>query len=206
MHARTLAAWLIAVGCSPLLAIEPPGGKLVIDLPDFGGPGSIQLDLPELPGELDLGPSASQANPIVDIAQDMSQVVKELDKAVTGEPTQNKQQAIVNKLDDLIAQLEKECEACRKAQSGASSSNPTSPLSDSVITGGPGGQGDLRDPRQNGRRWGDLPPRERERIVQSLTEGFPPHYRTILERYYRRLAEEESAGSSPADAPATDSP
>ena len=26
-----------------------------------------------------------------------------------------------------------------------------------------------------------------------MTEGFPPEYRTVLERYYRRLAEEKSA-------------
>jgi hypothetical protein len=41
-----------------------------------------------------------------------------------------------------------------------------------------------------------LPPHQRDRIVQSLTEGFPAHYQKILERYYKRLAEETPA---PAD-------
>jgi hypothetical protein len=44
-----------------------------------------------------------------------------------------------------------------------------------------------------------------------MSEGFPPEYRTVLERYYRRLAEEQSAATTttepqaeaPADAPET---
>ena len=28
-----------------------------------------------------------------------------------------------------------------------------------------------------------------------MSEGFPPEYRTVLERYYRRLAEEKTAAS-----------
>ena len=29
-----------------------------------------------------------------------------------------------------------------------------------------------------------------------MSEGFPPEYRLVLERYYRRLAEEKAAPSS----------
>jgi hypothetical protein len=63
-------------------------------------------------------------------------------------------------------------------------------LADSVIIGGPGGSGDLHSARDQGDQWGQLPPHQRDRILQSLTEGFPAHYQRILERYYRRLAEE----------------
>jgi hypothetical protein len=34
-----------------------------------------------------------------------------------------------------------------------------------------------------------------------MTEGFPPHYQQLLERYYRRLAEEKPAGEASDEAP-----
>ncbi|HXT58583.1 MAG TPA: hypothetical protein VN699_08105, partial [Pirellulales bacterium] len=54
----------------------------------------------------------------------------------------------------------------------------------------------LHAARKNGKQWGELPPHQRDKIVQSLTEGFPAHYQKILERYYKRLAEEKPAVSA----------
>ena len=64
-----------------------------------------------------------------------------------------------------------------------------------MIHGGTGGIGDLVDPGQSEKDWAKLSARERDRILQSMSEGFPPEYRTVLERYYRRLADEKSATS-----------
>ena len=47
------------------------------------------------------------ANPIVDIAGDMTAVVRDLSKLSTGKPTQDTQKDVVRKLDELIAELEK---------------------------------------------------------------------------------------------------
>ena len=58
--------------------------------------------------------------------------------------------------------------------------------------GGTGGIGDLVDPSETAKDWAKLSARERDRILQSMSEGFPPEYRTVLERYYRRLAEEKT--------------
>ena len=133
----------------------------------------------------------SDQDPLGDIAADMTFVRRSLSRLTTGKPTQKTQKIVVKKLDDLIARLEKECAACRGG--GASGANPTRPLADSVIVGGPGGIGDLHAPRTGDKKWGQLPPHQRDRILQSLTEGFPAHYQRILERYYRRLAEEKPA-------------
>jgi len=65
-------------------------------------------------------------------------------------------------------------------------------MRDSMISAGQGGIGDLVNPDENGKDWAKLSDRERDRILQSMSEGFPPEYRTVLERYYRRLAEEKS--------------
>ena len=69
--------------------------------------------------------------------------------------------------------------------------NPNRGMDDSMISRGTGGIGDLVNPRESGKDWGKLSDRERDRILQSMSEGFPPEYRTVLERYYRRLAEEK---------------
>jgi hypothetical protein len=40
--------------------------------------------------------------------------------------------------------------------------------------------------------WGNLPDREREQMMQMSRERFLPQYELLIERYYRRLAEEHS--------------
>jgi hypothetical protein len=125
-----------------------------------------------------------------DIAVKMTTVVDDLGRKQTGEPVQGEQKAIVRDLDALIASLEKECEKCR---GGIKSNNPRNGMPDSMIRRGTGDMGPLSNVGDGGKDWGKLSERERDRILQSMTEGFPPEYRTVLERYYRRLAEEKSA-------------
>jgi hypothetical protein len=127
------------------------------------------------------------------IATKMSGVVGELAKADTGAPVQDHQKTIVRDLDTLIASLERECEACR---GGMKRNNPRRGMDESLIRRGTGGIGDLVDPTQSEKDWAKLSSRERDRILQSMSEGFPPEYRQVLERYYRRLAEERSATAS----------
>ncbi len=134
--------------------------------------------------------SASAEGPISGISRKMTVVSGELEKQTTGEPVQTKQKTIVRELDDLIASLEQQCQACRN---GIKKNNPSRPMADSRISRGTGGIGDLTNPAESQKDWAKLSGRERDRILQSMSEGFPPEYRTVLERYYRRLAEEKAA-------------
>ncbi len=34
----------------------------------------------------------------------------------------------------------------------------------------------------------DLPPHEREEALQQIAREFPPHYREVIEHYFKRLA------------------
>ncbi len=146
-------------------------------------------------------PSASSAtaNPPTasQITRKMTGVVGDLVKTQTGEPVQKQQQVILSDLDALIASLEKSCSNCKGAMVR---NNPRKPAGESTIRRGTGGIGDLVDPGQSEKDWAKLSPRERDRILQSMTEGFPPEYRTVLERYYRRLAEEKAAPAPGASA------
>ncbi|HWB09296.1 MAG TPA: hypothetical protein VG826_08735 [Pirellulales bacterium] len=137
-------------------------------------------------------------DPLGDLTLEMEQVVIDLSGLTTGGPVQDQQKQIVTRLDKLIEELEKEQEQMR---GGSSSANPMRPLNDSIIKGGPGGIGDLHAARKTGKQWAELPPHERDRIVQSMTEGFPAHYQKILERYYKQLAEETPASSAAEDEP-----
>jgi hypothetical protein len=142
------------------------------------------------------------------ISYKMGGVAGDLSKKETGESVQKQEKRIVSDLDLLIASLEKENE---KGKGNRAPNNPKIPAGDSMIHGGMGGIGDLVDPRDSAKDWAKLSARERDRILQSMSEGFPPEYRTVLERYYRRLADEKSvpSGGTAAEskeAPATDKP
>jgi hypothetical protein len=125
-----------------------------------------------------------------EIASKMGGVVDSLGKKQTGTPVQGEQKEIIRELDELIASLEKQCEQCKN---GIKRNNPNRGMDDSQIRSGTGGIGTLTNGDDSAKDWGKLSERERDRILQSQTEGFPPEYRTVLERYYRRLAEEKSA-------------
>jgi hypothetical protein len=146
-----------------------------------------------------LPPAFGADPPAAAIASKMAGVTDELNKKETGSPVQSEQKAIVRDLDALIASLEKQCENTR---AGIKRNNPNRGMPDSMISRGTGGIGALKNPADAGKDWGKLSDRERDRILQSMTEGFPPEYRTVLERYYRRLAEEKSGSAAGASAKA----
>ncbi len=86
----------------------------------------------------------------------------------------------------------------RELQGNLKRNNPKRGMRDSMISSGTGGIGTLVNPAENGKDWAKLSGRERDRILQSMSEGFPPEYRTVLERYYRRLAEEKGGPAAGA--------
>jgi hypothetical protein len=123
-----------------------------------------------------------------DVVQDMSVATRWLSKMATDVLTQETQKDAVEKLDKLIVELEKQAQA---NDGSMSSANPSRPMADSRIKSGPGGLGKLHAADQDGKHWAELPAHERERILQSMTEGFPAHYQGILEAYFKRIAEEK---------------
>ncbi|MBI3839432.1 MAG: hypothetical protein HY288_16050 [Planctomycetia bacterium] len=135
------------------------------------------------------GQEEEEMDPLGGVIVDMQVAGGRLAKLQTDKTTQQKQKDAVDKLTALIKLLEER----RGGNGSGGGNNPTDPLKDSMIVGGPGGSGPLHAARRNGNAWGQLPAHKRDQILQSMTEGFPAHYRQILERYYRRLAEEKPA-------------
>jgi hypothetical protein len=124
-------------------------------------------------------------DPFRHLQTDMVEVIDDLAGGQTHTPAHVTEPKIISRMDVLIKLLEKQCK-------GGGGGGNRSPLRRSVLAGGPGGVGDLNAPRSSRRKWAELTPKERERMLQSRTEGFPAGYEEILGEYYRRLATEDS--------------
>ena len=135
--------------------------------------------------------SAAASDPVQPIARNMHYVAVDLGAPRTDQPVQTEEKQVISQLDQLIAALEKQCKG-----NGGGSANPTKPMASSVLAKGPGGSGPMHDAQSGTRVWGQLPPKQREQILQSQSEGFPAGFESVLATYYSRL----SQGQVPADA------
>jgi hypothetical protein len=143
--------------------------------------------------------SPPSGDPIGPIAAQMKDVGGDLSVMKTDAPVQTKQKNVTVALDSVIKELEQQC----KSGNGGTNPNPTKPMSRSVLAKGPGGSGPLHDAVQGTRVWGQLPPKDRDQILQSRTEGFPAGYDSVLANYYSRLAQEQVGNDAGADRPTT---
>lgn len=127
------------------------------------------------------------------IARRMRDVTRRLDLARAGPATRQVQDGVVESLDRLIEKLERERQR-QQSQAGQGSGGAggggggARPMDDSRIAGGRGA-GDVRSKELGADDvWGGLPPHAREEALQQIGREFPPHYRDVIERYFKRLA------------------
>lgn len=111
-----------------------------------------------------------------------------------GGATRAVQDGVVSALDRLIERLEdrqRDASPQSAASGGAGGSGPGqagTPMDDSRIAGGRGAGAARSREFGPGESWGDLPPHDRDRVIQRIGREFPPHYREAIERYFKRLA------------------
>jgi hypothetical protein len=150
-----------------------------------------QKPTPQIKIDHEQTPIEKARDPLKDVTELMGGAAEDLGEKLTNKVPQQKQEDALAALDKLIAEMEKQCSSCKSGSGNAGGANPTKPLSESRIVGGPGGQGDLITPKDGGGRWGRLPDKDRDRIQQARSDGFPPSYKGVLESYYRHLASEK---------------
>ena len=66
-----------------------------------------------------------------------------------------------------------------------------SPAPDSAPLQGKGPGEVVKKQIGNHSNWGDLNPKERQEVLQSIGKEYPSHYRDIIEQYFKRLAADD---------------
>jgi len=188
----------------------PPPGEATPARPDFQKrilPSVTDDRLGEDLGQPSSGGSLAAVERKMGLAADLLREAKESGRA------SDVQQEVVNDLDALIEQLAKQCGgACQSSgepkpasqRSQASQPKPAgtpsrsaSSARDSVSQLRPGNPGavNLADRKELLKDlWGHLPPQVREQLLQSYSDEFLPQYELEIEKYFRRLAEEQAHG------------
>jgi hypothetical protein len=196
-YAVAMAAMLTAVGVGFAQEAPSPAGTA----PEPNSIDKFSRDFDLLPG---LGRPRSEAikpadlgvDPLGDIANGMTDVHADLSQFKTDHPVQQKEK-------DVVASLEKVIAALTPKQGDGSGNTPNGGRKRSGIFEGDPSFGDIHGVDQAGRQWAQLPPKERERILQSKTEGFPPGYEAVLQSYFQRLAQEKPVDDKPAETSTT---
>ena len=132
---------------------------------------------------------------IGDVVDLMTYCGRRLNVVDAGPVVQERQDRIVELLDQMIKDAEQQ-ESSSSSSGGSGSSNqggnsPQSPMPQSSLPGGGGpGGAEMRGSRRAnpGEIWGAMPPAERERVLQALRDSFPQRYRRLVEQYYEELA------------------
>ncbi len=98
------------------------------------------------------------------------------------------QQEVIEKLDQMIESLEEQMQ--QSAQSAQPRDGSAQPMRESQNSGGKG-KGDVADRHlEAGGGWGSLPPQQRAAALAEMAKDLPPHYREVIEEYFRQLAKQ----------------
>jgi hypothetical protein len=129
-----------------------------------------------------------------EIARMMDDIRRRLGLARAGKVVRDEEDAVIAKLEKMIDELEKQRQMRqqqRRQQANRSSRQPpNNPMQDSqrAELKGPG-EVDLKNVgKRDG--WGNLPPKERQEVLQQIGRELPAHFRETIEEYFKRLAQD----------------
>lgn len=141
-------------------------------------------------------------NSLDEVARMMNDVERRLSLGRTGKQVRDQEQAIIDKLDKMIEQMEQQQQQQqqqRKQQQQQRNqgqkkeqqrdNSQQQKASEQSNPGGGDGEGEV-DNKDIGDKsgWGNLPPAARQEALQSMTKDLPSHYREVIEAYFKRLS------------------
>jgi hypothetical protein len=128
-----------------------------------------------------------------EVARLMDDVRRRLALARAGKTVRDEEDSIIKKLEKMIDDMEQQRQQQqRQRQQSAKRGGrqPNQPMQDSqrAELKGPGEV----DPKSIGKRdgWGNLPPKERQEVLQQIGRDLPAHFRETIEEYFKRLAQD----------------
>jgi hypothetical protein len=128
-----------------------------------------------------------------EIARMMDDIRRRLALARAGKVVRDEEDSVVAKLEKMIDELEKQRQMRQQQQrqrANRSGRRPNNPMQDSqrAELKGPG-EVDLKNiGKRDG--WGNLPPKERQEVLQQIGRELPAHFRETIEEYFKRLAQD----------------
>jgi tetratricopeptide (TPR) repeat protein len=121
--------------------------------------------------------------PLHEIADVMKGVERRIRRTDTGKETQERQKAVITKLEKIIEEIEER----EKQGGGPGGNNPTSPATKSALPEGASRIGNLDKAPNVVDKWGMMKDRDRETIENDLQTKLPGRYQQLLKDYYKRL-------------------
>jgi hypothetical protein len=194
------------------LSVEPLG-ELDRELFAPGDTGQEPQETPDeaaeelgdrLRRELGAAAVSEEENPLLEVARQMREVEGRIGVNDSGPATQSIQGQIVATLDELINQTGKACQESGSSKPCSGGGQPKSGRPGTTPGEGPAATSRL-SPEDKDRQaargemqammqqlWEvGLPAHQRDQLLQSPFEEFLPEYELLIERYFRRLSEEE---------------
>lgn len=125
-----------------------------------------------------------------EIARLMEDIRRRLDLARAGKVVRDEEEQVVAKLEKMIEELEKQQQQQQASGGNQGGQQPSNPLQDSQAAQ-MRGAGEV-DPKKLGKKdgWGNLPPKERQEVLQQIGRELPAHFRETIEEYFKRLAQD----------------
>lgn len=128
-----------------------------------------------------------------EVARLMDDIRRRLDLGRAGKKVRDEEEQVIAKLEKMIEEMEKQQQQQQQQQqsgSGKGSPMPSKPLDQSQAAElkGPGQVESKAIGKKDG--WGNLPPKERQEVLQQIGRDLPAHFRETIEEYFKRLAQD----------------
>jgi len=130
-----------------------------------------------------------EADSLDEIARLMEDIRRRQALHRSGTRVIDQEKKVIEKLDQLIEEIEQKMQQQAASQAQAKSGS-SKPMQESENAGGIG-KGDVTERSlDEGGEWGNLPPQKRAAALAEMSRDLPPHYREVIEEYFRQLAKE----------------
>lgn len=126
-----------------------------------------------------------------EVARLMDDIRRRLDLGRAGKKVRDEEEQVIAKLEKMIEEME---EQQKKKEDGqpkpGKGTQPGDPAqqSQAMELKGPGNVDSKAVGKKDG--WGNLPPKERQEVLQQIGRDLPAHFRETIEEYFKRLAQD----------------
>lgn len=108
----------------------------------------------------------------------------------SGKRVIDQEKAVLEKLDQMIEELEQKMQQ-QSSSSAQAQGGSAQPMDGESRNASGKGSGEVTEREfDEGGEWGSLPPQKRAAALTEMARDLPPHYREVIEEYFRQLARE----------------